>query len=108
MTYTNDSTLDMIALDDMINDYIYSRDIYTTNTIQTSKDLGTHIYTHLNQYVPEMVAHYSTDMIMQATCARESVRLAQATLSGEHTYQSFLQACLQYIYTYQTMPTFFA
>jgi hypothetical protein len=77
----SDSTLDMTALDDIINNYVYSRDIYTTNTIQNSKDLGTYIYTHLNQYVPEMVAHYSTDMMMQATCARESVRLAQATLS---------------------------
>lgn len=80
MAYTSHSSLDMTALDDIVNDYIYSRGVYASPALQTSKDFASAIYTHLNQYVPDMVAMYSTDMLLQAASARESVRLAQAIL----------------------------
>ena len=50
---------------------------------------------------------YASDIVIQATIARESATIAQKILSGEYTYSSLLQGCLQYIYTYQCLPTFF-
>ena len=79
--YTYVTDIDISGLDDILNEYIYSRGIYTTSTLESTKDFASTVYTRLMEYVPDMVSTYATDMILQATLARESVLLAQAIVS---------------------------